>query len=114
MKISVRTTVLTILLLAIFLTLPTLSLAAAYTLTVNTNGSGTVTRNPTNSVYPQGAVVTLTAIPASGWMFASTPALNALEHPVYDVWVITCKTDEPAPVAAAPPQPGQDSGSAAS
>jgi hypothetical protein len=36
----------------------------------------------------------------SGWMFASTPALNALEHPVYDVWVITCKTDEPAPVAA--------------
>ena len=37
----------------------------------------------------------------SGWMFASTPALNALEHPVYDVWVITCKTDEPAPVAAA-------------
>ena len=37
----------------------------------------------------------------SGWMFASTPALNALEHPVYDVWVITCKTDEPAPAAAA-------------
>jgi hypothetical protein len=32
----------------------------------------------------------------SGWMFASTPALNGLEHPVYDVWVITCKTDEPA------------------
>jgi hypothetical protein len=31
----------------------------------------------------------------SGWMFASTPALNGLEHPVYDVWVITCKTDEP-------------------
>ncbi|WP_375200978.1 DUF2155 domain-containing protein [Hyphococcus sp.] len=27
-----------------------------------------------------------------GWMFASTPALNALEHPVYDVWVIDCKT----------------------
>jgi len=36
----------------------------------------------------------------SGWMFASTPALNALEHSVYDVWVITCKTDEPAPAAA--------------
>ena len=31
----------------------------------------------------------------SGWMFASTPALNGLEHPVYDVWVITCKTEEP-------------------
>jgi hypothetical protein len=39
----------------------------------------------------------------SGWMFASTPALNALEHPVYDVWVINCKTEEPAPAADAPP-----------
>ena len=28
----------------------------------------------------------------SGWMFASSPALNALEHPVYDVWVIDCQT----------------------
>jgi hypothetical protein len=37
----------------------------------------------------------------SGWMFASTPALNALEHPTYDVWVITCKTDEPLPAAPA-------------
>jgi len=27
-----------------------------------------------------------------GWMFASSPALNALEHPVYDVWVLECKT----------------------
>ncbi len=27
-----------------------------------------------------------------GWMFASSPALNPLEHPVYDVWVIACKT----------------------
>lgn len=26
-----------------------------------------------------------------GWMFASSPALSALEHPVYDVWVIDCK-----------------------
>ena len=25
-----------------------------------------------------------------GWMFASSPALSALEHPVYDVWVIDC------------------------
>ena len=28
----------------------------------------------------------------SGWMLASSPALHALEHPVYDVWVINCKT----------------------
>ena len=27
----------------------------------------------------------------NGWMFASSPALNALEHPVYDVWVLECK-----------------------
>jgi hypothetical protein len=26
-----------------------------------------------------------------GWMFASSPALNPFEHPVYDVWVIDCK-----------------------
>lgn len=28
----------------------------------------------------------------SGWMFASSPSINALEHPVYDLWVIDCKT----------------------
>ena len=28
----------------------------------------------------------------TGWMFASSPALSALEHPVYDVWAIACKT----------------------
>jgi hypothetical protein len=27
----------------------------------------------------------------TGWMFASSPALNALEHPVYDVWLLDCK-----------------------
>jgi len=31
----------------------------------------------------------------SGWMFASSPALSALEHPIYDVWVIDCKTSLP-------------------
>lgn len=28
----------------------------------------------------------------SGWMIASSPALSALEHPRYDVWVIRCTT----------------------
>ena len=32
----------------------------------------------------------------AGWMVASSPALNALEHPVYDVWVISCKMVDPA------------------
>lgn len=27
-----------------------------------------------------------------GWMIASSPALSALEHPRYDVWVLRCKT----------------------
>ena len=31
----------------------------------------------------------------TGWMFASSPSLNAMEHPVYDVWVIDCKMVEP-------------------
>ena len=26
----------------------------------------------------------------AGWMFASSPTLNSLEHPVYDVWVLKC------------------------
>ena len=27
----------------------------------------------------------------SGWMFASSPGLNGLEHPVYDLWPESCK-----------------------
>ncbi len=34
-----------------------------------------------------------------GWMFASAPGLHPVEHPLYDVWLIACKT-------AAPPAPG--------
>ena len=26
----------------------------------------------------------------TGWMFASSPALSALEHPVYDIWLLDC------------------------
>lgn len=32
----------------------------------------------------------------SGWMFASSPALSALENPIYDVGVLDCKTDTTA------------------
>jgi hypothetical protein len=39
----------------------------------------------------------------TGWMFASTPAVSALEHPVYDVWVIDCR--EPLGEADALPTP---------
>ena len=37
----------------------------------------------------------------SGWMFSSSPALSALDHPVYDVNLLECK----AASAAAPPAP---------
>lgn len=35
----------------------------------------------------------------TGWMFADSPALNAVDHAVYDVWLIECKvsTNVPAP-----------------
>lgn len=35
----------------------------------------------------------------TGWMFAQSPGLNAIEHPVYDVWLNACKkkTDVPPP-----------------
>jgi hypothetical protein len=40
-----------------------------------------------------------------GWMFASSPALNSLEHPVYDVWVLECKQ---AQQGVAPPPASPD------
>lgn len=33
----------------------------------------------------------------TGWMFAESPGLNAVEHPVYDVWLKTCKQDSDVP-----------------
>ena len=38
----------------------------------------------------------------SGWMYASSPGLNGMQHPLYDVWVIFCRTNAPAaaPVVA--------------
>jgi hypothetical protein len=41
-----------------------------------------------------------------GWMFASSPGLHPFEHPIYDVWLIACKTAAPvveAPAAAKSP-----------
>ncbi len=28
----------------------------------------------------------------TGWMFSSNPALSAMEHPIYDIWVLNCIT----------------------
>jgi hypothetical protein len=50
----------------------------------------------------------------SGWMFASSPALSALEHPVYDLIVLDCinadgsTAEPPAANPDAPPAPPAD------
>jgi hypothetical protein len=40
----------------------------------------------------------------SGWMFAESPGLNAVEHPVYDVWLTSCRDPNapPPPVEVIP------------
>ena len=38
----------------------------------------------------------------TGWMFAESPGLNAVEHPVYDVWLKSCKEKSSVP----PPDAG--------
>jgi len=40
----------------------------------------------------------------TGWMFADSPALNAIDHAVYDIWLEDCKqsTDVPPPEPLAP------------
>ncbi len=42
----------------------------------------------------------------SGWMFAASPGLHGVEHPVYDVWLVDCKGGKEVaaqPAAATPP-----------
>jgi hypothetical protein len=48
----------------------------------------------------------------SGWMYAASPGLHGVEHPIYDIWLTDCKepqqtiaTAAPDPVAAKPPPP---------
>lgn len=38
----------------------------------------------------------------SGWMFSSSPALSAMEHPVFDVWVIRCQGEQITPPVPEP------------
>ena len=59
--------------------------------------SDDTTAAPAQAVDQNGLVRSGIELPAgemifSGWMFASSPALNPLEHAVYDVWVIDCET----------------------
>ncbi len=40
----------------------------------------------------------------SGWMFAESPGLNAVDHPIFDVWLTGCRDPDapPPPVETAP------------
>jgi hypothetical protein len=52
----------------------------------------------------------------SGWMFKNSPSLNAVEHPVYDVWVKDCAMKFPgeeAEASASPTSAAKASGSGA-
>lgn len=46
----------------------------------------------------------------SGWMFAESPGLNAVEHPVFDVWLTGCEEPTNPVAAAAPAQGAGDTG----
>jgi hypothetical protein len=44
----------------------------------------------------------------SGWMFAQSPALSSLEHPVYDVILLDCKGAGGSPAAGSGNSSGKD------
>jgi hypothetical protein len=48
----------------------------------------------------------------TGWMFAASPGLHAIEHPVYDVWLVDCREEvgeqEGEAAAPAPAAPSQE------
>ncbi|SHH17615.1 DUF2155 domain-containing protein [Bradyrhizobium erythrophlei] len=41
----------------------------------------------------------------SGWMFAASPGLHGVEHPIYDIWLTDCKIPDTTIVTAAPTEP---------
>jgi hypothetical protein len=45
----------------------------------------------------------------TGWMFAASPGLHAVEHPIYDVWITDCKGGQTVAEAPseAPRQPAR-------
>ena len=48
----------------------------------------------------------------SGWMFAASPGLHAVEHPIYDVWLTDCASPLKVAEPAAPPAPAPARGRA--
>lgn len=63
------------------------------TVTVDKCVTRTPEETPENAAYinvieknTQGDILPI----FNGWMFSSNPALSAMEHPVYDIWVLSC------------------------
>lgn len=50
--------------------------------------------NPSADAYAQMTITDIVAHETvfSGWMIASSPAISALDHPRYDLWVISCQS----------------------
>ncbi len=48
--------------------------------------------NPSGDAFAQVIVRNNEGTLFSGWMLASAPALNAMDHPRYDVWALRCTT----------------------
>jgi len=46
----------------------------------------------------------------TGWMFAESPGLNAVEHPVFDVWLTGCKDPNHTAEVAPDALPGDQAG----
>jgi hypothetical protein len=72
------------------------------------------TETPNTDVFAEVEEVTLQGEIRrifAGWMFAASPGLHGVEHPIYDVWLTDCKggaqTAVVEPPAAPPPPPQQ-------
>lgn len=57
------------------------------------------TEPPKTTAFVEVAEIRLDGAPKqifNGWMFAASPGLHGVEHPVYDVWLTSCKTPAPS------------------
>lgn len=59
--------------------------------------------NPNGDAFVSLSIVDNTTgkLAFEGWMIASSPALNAMDHPRYDVWAIRCRLDNRTPSVVA-------------
>jgi hypothetical protein len=68
-----------------------------------------VTEEPKTSSFVQVVEIEAGNAPKrifSGWMFAESPGLSAVEHPIYDVWLTGCRDPKaPPPVVEDTPDP---------